>query len=364
MNAPLAGIRVADFTELLPGPFMTQALVELGADVLKIERPPHGDPVRRGSPGLFGTVNRGKRSVMLDLKSTEGLERALRLTEDADIVVEGYRPGVMTRLGLGYEAVRLRNPGVVYLSLTGYGQDGPMRLVPGHDLNYLASAGLTSLCGEPGGPPRHGIGLPIADLGGSMYALSALMAALFQRERTGRGQHLDVSMTDCAAHWLNARKGVFHRNGTNDVPGQRRAALMRPAYGVFDCRDGAVTIAALEGHFWKALVRTLKLDAFDQPEYEALPARSRDCEEINTVIAQVIATMTQAEAVNLLLEADVPVAPVLSPAEADGSPHFAARGLARETCVGPLTPFPVRLAGMGDFPEEIPDLDDYSGGAA
>ncbi|MGY6571117.1 MAG: CaiB/BaiF CoA transferase family protein [Salinarimonas sp.] len=364
MSAPLANIRVADFTELLPGPFMTQALVELGADVVKIERPPHGDPVRRGSPGLFGTVNRGKRSVMLDLKSREGLAEGLRLAEAVDIVVEGYRPGVMARLGLGYDAVRERNPTIIYLSLTGYGQEGPMRFVPGHDVNYLASAGVTSLCGEPDAPPRHGIGLPIADLGGSMYALSALMAALFQRERTGRGQHLDVSMTDCAAHWLNARKGVFHHNGTNGLRAQRRAALTRPAYGVFDCRDGSVTIAALEAHFWKSLVKTLKLERFGGPEYDALPARIRDCGPINAAVAEAIAGMSRAQAVELLLEADVPVAPVLSPAEADTSPHFAARGLARETCIGPLTPFPVRLEGMGDFPEEIPELNDGAGGVA
>ena len=131
MSAPLAGIRVADFSELLPGPFMTQALVELGAEVIKIERPPQGDPVRAGSPGLFGTVNRGKRSRMLDLKSETGRTAALELAAGADIVVEGYRPGVMARLGLDYAAVQAVNPRVIYLSLTGYGQDGPLRLVPG-----------------------------------------------------------------------------------------------------------------------------------------------------------------------------------------------------------------------------------------
>ncbi|MEC9435546.1 MAG: CoA transferase [Pseudomonadota bacterium] len=346
MTGPLAGIRVADFTELLPGPFLTQALAEMGAEVVKVERPPRGDLVRTVSPGLFAAVNRGKRSRVANLKDEGDRAAALDLAAAADVVVEGYRPGVMDRLGLGYAAVRARNPRVVYLSLTGYGQTGPLRDVPGHDLNYLATAGMTSLCGAPDGPPRHGIGAPVADLGGAVYGLSAILAALFQRERTGAGQYLDLSMTDCVAHMLNARKGVYAAGGVADLAGQRALALARPAYGVFDVTDGAVTVAALELHFWKALVALLDLADWAGPEFHPTPARAARCAEINAAVAAKLAPLTREAAVAMLLGADIPAAPVLTVAEADASPHFAARGLAVPTASGRLTPFPVRLAGM------------------
>ncbi|MBR29052.1 MAG: CoA transferase [Rhodobacteraceae bacterium] len=362
MTAPLSGLRVADFTELLPGPFLTQSLAEMGAEVIKLERPPRGDLVRSVSPGLFGAVNRGKRSRLVDLKDPAQRDAALGLAAGADVVIEGYRPGVMDRLGLGYAAVRARNPRVVYLSLTGYGQTGPLRDVPGHDLNYLATAGMTSLCGAPGGPPRHGIGAPVADLGGAVYGLSAVLAALFQRERTGAGQYLDLSMTDCVAHMLNARKGVFEANGIEDLEGQRAAALSRPAYGVFDVADGAVTVAALELHFWRALVALLGLDDWAGEEFHPTPARVARCAEINAAIAARLAPMTREAAVAKLLAADIPAAPVLSVAEADASAHFAARGLAAPTEAGRLTPFPVRLAGMAPMPAVPAPLDDFREG--
>lgn len=361
MSAPLDGVRVVDFTELLPGPFLTQSLVELGAEVIKLERPPRGDLVRTSSPGLFGAVNRGKRSKLVNLKDPADRAAALDLAATADVVAEGYRPGVMDRLGLGYDAVRARNPGVIYLSLTGYGQDGPLRMVPGHDLNYLANAGVTSLCGAPGEAPRHGIGLPVADLGGAIYGLSAVLAALFQRTRTGQGQHLDLSLADCAAHMLNARKGVYAAGGIDDLEGQRAIALTRPAYGVFDVADGAVTVAALELRFWQALVRLLDLSDWAGPEFHPAQARVARCAEINAAVAARLAPMTRAEAVARLLDADIPAAPVLSVAEADASPHFAARGLAIPTEAGRLTPFPVRLAGMGAMSAAPTPLDDWQG---
>lgn len=357
----LQGVRVADFTELLPGPFLTQSLVELGAEVVKIERPPAGDPVRHGSPGLFAAVNRGKASVMLDLKSAQGRAQALEIAGNADVLVEGFRPGVMKRLGLGYDALAKLNPRLVYLSLSGYGQSGPLAQVPGHDLNYLAAAGITALCGEVGVAPQHSFGLPMADLCGAVYGLSAVLAALYQRERTGTGQHLDLALTDCAAHWLNARRGTFHSEGATDLEAQRSLALMRPAYGVFACRDGAVTLAALEPHFWRALVRTLRLDAFADEAYASLPRRRAAAREINAAVAAKLAPMARDEAVALLLAADIPAAPVLSPAEAAASEHHRARGLSAMTEAGPLAPFPVRLAGMPDMPACAPALGDSAG---
>jgi len=357
--APLQGVRVADFTELLPGPFLTQSLVELGAKVVKIERPHGGDPVRQLSPGLFAAVNRGKASVALDLKSAAGRAHALRIVGGADLLIEGFRPGVMARLGLGYGALAEVNPRLIYLSLSGYGQSGPQAQAPGHDLNYLAAAGITALCGEVGAGPQHTVGLPVADLCGAIYGLSAVLAALYQRERTGAGQHLDLSLTDCAAHWLNARRGPFHHDRVTDLEAQRALALTRPAYGVFACRDGAVTLAALESHFWRALVRTLRLDAFADEAYASVQRRRAAASEINAAIATRLAPLGQSEAVALLLAADIPAAPVLSPAEAAASEHHRARGLSVTTEAGALAPFPVRLVGMPDTPTAAPALGDH-----
>ena len=172
MSAPLDGIRVVDFSELLPGPFLSQSLVEMGAEVIKIERAPHGDPLRRSSPGLFAMVNRGKSSVMLNLKAEADRERAHALITGADVMIEGFRPDVMARLGLDPAALVEQHPRLIVLSLSGYGQTGPMRKVPGHDLNYLALAGVTALCGRPDGPPEHTFGLPVADLAVDVTAVA------------------------------------------------------------------------------------------------------------------------------------------------------------------------------------------------
>lgn len=357
--APLDGVRVADFSELLPGPFLTQSLVELGAEVIKIERPPRGDATRVMLPGLFKAVNRGKKSVALNLKEADGLAQAREIIAASDIVVEGYRPGVMKRLGLDFETLAEAHPRLIYLSLSGYGQSGPLAEIPGHDVNYLSQVGATALCGEPGGPPSHTIGLPIADLGAAVYGIAAVLGALFQRERTGRGQFLDLAIADCMAHWVNPRRGPYRDFGLETLAAQREFALTRPGYGVFPCRDGAVSIAALEEHFWKALVDELGLDRFAADAFASRAARVAACAEINAAIAAAIAPMTREAAVARLLARDIPAAPVLTPAEAAASDHFAARGLAVETEAGPLTPFPVRLRGMAPMPATTPELDQH-----
>lgn len=357
-GGPYHGIRVADFTELLPGPFFTQAMAELGAEVIKLERPPAGDGLRASSPGLFTLVNRGKRSLTVDLKDEAGRARALDTVAACDVMVEGFRPGVMERLGLGYEAVRARRPDIVYVSMSGYGQTGPLRNAPGHDLNYMAVAGVTSLSGEAGGPPAHTFGLPAADLAGALYALAATGAALFQRERTGKGQWVDLSITDCMAHWVNARRGPFNHGAVTDLAEQRRLATGRPAYGVFACRDGAISIAALESHFYERLADALALGPFAAAQYRKLAARRRDTAQINAAIATAVAPMSRADALALLQAADVPVSPVLTVDEAAASDHFAARGLIVDTEVGPATPFPIRLAGMAPMPPAAPALDE------
>ena len=191
-GAPLAGVRVLDLTRLLPGPLGTLHLADLGADVIKIEDTGAGD---YASPAVRALVNRNKRAIRIDLKQPEGVATLLRLCREADVLVEGFRPGVMQRLGVGYEAVAAVNPRIVYCSISGFGQTGPLRDMPGHDLNYAALAGVADQIGNAAGPALSN--LPVADLlGGTMTAVMGILAALFDAARTGRGRHVDIAIAD------------------------------------------------------------------------------------------------------------------------------------------------------------------------
>jgi crotonobetainyl-CoA:carnitine CoA-transferase CaiB-like acyl-CoA transferase len=348
MPGPLDGVRVLDFSELLPGPFLTGCLAELGASVLKVERPPAGDPVRRMSPGVFGAVNRGKHSVLIDLKQPEGRERARALVAEHDVLVESFRPGVMARLGLGYPGLAEINRRLIYVSLSGYGQDGPYAAVPGHDLNYLSVAGLKAISGGSAG-------VPMADLCGSVYGLAGVLAALVQRGTTGRGQHLDVALAECALHWLNPRLGRFAGAGADSLEAQRQMALTRPGYGAFVCRDGrSISIGALEDHFWSRLLGVMELAPFDTPEHARMIQRVPQTDEINALIAARCTEEASDALLERLLAADVPAAPVVLPGEVASFPQFVARGIIAETAVGPLARFPVRLEGMAPVGEAPP----------
>jgi CoA:oxalate CoA-transferase len=343
--APLAGLRVLDLSELLPGPFMTQSLVELGADVVKVERPPHGDPLRRAAPALFASVNRGKRALRVDLKTRGGVATVLALAEGADVMVESFRPGVIAKLGLDWPRLQQHNPRLVLASLSGYGASGPRARWPGHDLNYLATAGVVGMAMKEGaGSPSFGV--PVADLAGATYALAAVQTALLHRVRTGVGQHLEISLTHCVAHWMNPRLAALHDAG-GDAARARRAVQERPAYGTFTCQDGrALTVAALEDHFWQALVRALPLPAYAEPAYALYPKRAAVAVEINAAIAQVLASQPCEVALDCLASADVPVADVAALDELASAPALADSGLFVDTAAGELLRFPIPLAGV------------------
>ncbi|MBI5255138.1 MAG: CoA transferase [Burkholderiales bacterium] len=353
-SAPLAGVRVLDFTELLPGPFLTQSLAELGAEVIKIERPPHGDNARRLSPRLFAAVNRGKRSLCVNLKDAADRAQVLALADAADVLVESYRPGVIDRLGFGFDAMAERNPRLLHVSLNSYGAKGARAAWPGHDVNYLAASGALALSGAEAG--SAGMPLPVADLAGAVYALAAINAALVQRARTGQGQRLDVSLTDCMLHWMNPRLAYFRQAGADTLVAQR-AMLERPAYGPFTCRDGRqLALGALEDHFWVALTGVLDLSPYDGEAWRAYRARSAATGAINQRIAQALLALDRDEAVRRLAAADVPVSEVLAPNELAMHPPFVARGLYTDTAAGPLCRFPVRLAGMAEPAATAPAL--------
>lgn len=322
----LAGLQVLDFSELLPGPFFTQNLQELGATVTKVERPPNGDSARLLYPGIFESVNRGKHSIMLNLKDQAGLEQARSLVRTADVLVEGYRPGVMARLGLGYDEVRTLNPRIVYVSLSGYGQTGPNSKLPGHDLNYLAMAGALALGGCDREFPASGAGLSVADLAGAMYALSSTLAALLARALTNQGRYLDVSLTDCVAHWMNPRLGQFGWAGQATLAEQRSEVLSKPGYGVFSTNDGGhVAIGALEDHFWTRLKNALSLDQFEG--YATYAQRALMADRINDAIAARIHQLSEQQAIELLQNADVPISPLVLPSQLLESEHVRSRGL-------------------------------------
>jgi alpha-methylacyl-CoA racemase len=268
MLAPgsLEGIKVLDLSRLLPGGFCSLLMADAGADVIKVEDTGMGDYVRWAPPyhgtdeqqglgtrsALYLALNRGKRSIRLDLKSAGGREALLRLAEGADVVLESFRPGVLDKLGCGYEALRERNPRIVYCAITGYGQTGPSTARAGHDMNYLGLTGLLGLTGEPGGRPIQAAG-QIADLGGgALMAAFGVLSALWERERSGEGQFVDVSMTDGALSWLAMVAGAYLCDGEVPRRGEGQLTGAFVCYYPYEAADGWVTCGALEPKFWAA----------------------------------------------------------------------------------------------------------------
>lgn len=282
MMLPLQGLRVLDLSRLLPGPYCSLMLADLGADVIKIEDTRQGDYIRWSPPyqkdqsALFLALNRNKRSIRLDLKQPEGVAAFKRLVETADVVLESFRPGVMDKLGVGYEVLRQINPKLVFCAISGYGQDGPYRDKAGHDLNYLALAGFEGITGVPGR-----LALPggqVADVGGgSLSAAVGILAALFQRQQTGEGRFVDISMTDGVLAFLTMHLGAFFAD--KQVPGPATMTLngAYPCYNAYETQDGRwMSLGALEPKFWmnfcQAVERPDLMDkAFDQGEGPGSP---------------------------------------------------------------------------------------------
>ena len=263
---PLSNVRVLDLTRLLPGGFCSLLLADLGADVVKVEDTGGGDYVRWAPPyygsdagqalgtrsALYLALNRGKRSIRVDLKSEAGRDAFLRLVPRCDVVLESFRPGVLDRLGVGYETLRQINPRIVYCAITGYGQSGPNASRAGHDMNYLGLVGLLGLTGEPGGRPIQSAG-QIADVGGgALMAAFGVMAALWERERSGEGQLVDISMTDGALSWLAMVAAAYFCDGQVPRRGEGQLTGGFVCYYPYEAADGWVTCGALEPKFWAA----------------------------------------------------------------------------------------------------------------
>jgi alpha-methylacyl-CoA racemase len=275
----LSDIRVLDLSRLLPGGFCSLLLADFGADVLKVEDTGMGDYIRWSPPyyegpedsaksALFLALNRGKRSIRLDLKSDGGREVLLRLVREYDVLLESFRPGVMERLGVGYERMREENPRLVYCAITGYGQDGPYTGRSGHDMNYLGLNGLLALTGDAGGPPVQSGG-QIADLGGgALMAAFGIMAALRERERSGEGQLVDASMFDGSLAWLALVAAKYLADGAAPRRGEPELAGGLICYRPYACRDGWVTLGALEPKFWQEWCRGVGRDDLVEKQFE------------------------------------------------------------------------------------------------
>jgi alpha-methylacyl-CoA racemase len=330
-NALLSGIRVIDLTRLVPGPFASMLLADLGADVIKVEHPEGGDPERASAPQepgrpsyRFGMLNRSKRSIVIDLKSPEGSELLARLAEGCDVLIEGFRPGVMARLGLGNEELRRRNPRLVYCSLSGYGQNGPLAALPGHDVNYLAVAGLLQHFVADG--ENHLPWLPLSDLGGALTAVSAILAALVARGRTGSGEYLDIAMADCSLYWLQTRAQWWLSTGQDADPESSYLSGAWPGYGVYRTRDGKlISLGALEPAFWVRLCEALGL-----PQYRDAQRDVGLREDIQQAIRSALQTRDRDDWQARFTNADVPAAPVLGVGEALTHENFRARGRSGE----------------------------------
>jgi alpha-methylacyl-CoA racemase len=285
VSLPLAGIRVLDLSRLLPGGFCSLLLADFGAGVLKVEDTGMGDYIRWAPPyyegaedsaksALFLALNRNKRSIRIDLKSERGREVLLRLVGQYDVVLESFRPGVLDRLGVGYEQMRAVNPGIVYCAISGYGQDGPKRDAAGHDMNYLALTGLLGLTGEREGSPVQAAG-QIADLGGgAMMAAFGVLAALRERDGgpdkpgSGEGQVVDVSMADGALSWLALVAGRYFAEQVVPHRGGLELAGSLICYRPYECADGWVALGALEPKFWQAWCRGVEREDLVERQFE------------------------------------------------------------------------------------------------
>ncbi len=305
MTGPLSGIVVLDLTRLLPGAVAAQQLVDWGAEVVKIEQPGTGDYARTMNPAVFARTNSGKKSVAIDLKAPQGREALLALARQADVLIEGFRPGVMTRLGLSFEELHAMNKRLIYVSLTGYGQSGPFAQLAGHDVNYMALGGVLSL-NLPVIP-----GVQIADLvGGSMQSVMGILLALVVRQQTGEGRHVDVSMYAGVTSLLTIPLAAWHAAGREPMTGEEILSGRYACYNLYQSADGRwLAVGALEPKFWAELCTQLGCPELIARQFEEPQA------EVKSRIGAIFKTRSAHEWFEQLRETDCCVTPVRTVSE-------------------------------------------------
>jgi formyl-CoA transferase len=365
---PLSGIRVLDVTQVMAGPFCCMLLGDMGADVIKVEPPDGGDQTRRamgfklkGNDSLgFLNMNRNKRSVTLDLRTEAGRQQFYQLAETADVIVENYRPGVMKKLGVGYDAISAVNPAIIYASISGFGQTGPWKDRPGFDLIAQAATGVMSITGDPAGPPAKS-GVPVTDIGCSLFTLYAILAAYIGRQSTGRGQYIDASLYEAGVAF--AIWDISEYWGTGRVP-QRIGTANRMAapYQAVRAKDGYFVFGANNDRLWQRLC-----SAVERPDlplnalYRANADRLANREALIADLETTFITRERAHWVDLLLEAGIPAGEISDYAEVFDSEHAKARGIKMmiEHPVegeAPNIGFPVKLSGTPQRVRRHPPL--------
>ena len=329
---PLAGIRVLDFSRVLSGPYATQILSDLGAEVIKIETVDKGDETRGFPPfkgplsHYFIALNRGKQSVALNLKTAKGAAIAKQLAQTADIVVENFRPGVMDKLGLGYETLSAENPELLYCSITGFGDDSPLCDKPAFDIVAQALSGVMSVNREPGAAPNR-LGIPLGDMAGGIYALFGILAALVERNSTGKGQRIDVSMLDGLIGMLGYLAQIYFVTGkAPEAVGTKHNSIV--PYGAYPTADGHVIVACLTERFWRNFANALDMpEIASDPRFSEYTMRLQNRAELEKIIETRMRARDTEFWLARLEEHDVPSAPILDVGQALEQPHARERNL-------------------------------------
>ncbi len=358
LNAPLAGIKVVDLTRVMTGPYATMMLGDLGADVIKIERPGKGDDTRHWGPpfvdgeaSYFLSVNRNKRSIALDLKSDAGRDVLGKLIAEADVLIENFSPGTMDRLGFGHEDVLARHPSLVYASISGFGQTGPGKDRTAYDLIVQGMSGMMSITGHPGGPPTK-LGIPIADIAGGMFAAYAVVGALFARERDPekRGQYIDTSMLGGQVALLTYQAGILFTTGKVPEMLGNAHPIVAP-YDTYPTADGYVNIAVGNDAIWQRFCRAMDLDDYcDDPRFATNAGRITNLAACNELVNAALAKHTSDEVVAKLDAAAVPCGPINDVRQVVEDPQVQHQELVRQvphTSLGEVTVsgFPYHFEG-------------------
>ncbi len=327
-SGALKGLRVVDMTRVLAGPFCTMLLGDMGAEVIKVEGPGKGDDARdyppflRGISAYFANLNRNKKSIVLDLKKPEAREILIGLLKKADVLLENFKPGAMDRLGLGYEAIRAVNPGIVYASISGFGQYGPYRDRPGYDIIGQAMGGLMSVSGWPDSPPTR-TGTAMADIVAGLNACIGILAALRGRERTGVGERIDVALVDSMVSAMETVIQIYLVEGRIPQRVGNRYEFIAP-YDSFRAADGWVVIGVGGQEVWKRFCRVIgREDLIDDPAFATNKVRVQNVVRLEEIVTEWTSARTMADIISLLMEASVPCSPILNVDQICNDPHIA-----------------------------------------
>ena len=333
---PLQDIKVIDFSQILAGPFCTMLLADMGADVVKIEKPNGGDDTRRygppfieGESAAFLTLNRNKRSIVLDLKSEQGISIVRRMLEDADVMIHNFRPGVVDRMGLAYEDVSAVNPAIVYCTVSGFGTTGPYSSRAGFDLVAQGMSGLMSINGFPGAPPAK-VGVPMADLNTGMFCAYGILTAYINRLATGQGQHVDASLIESGIAYTLYESATYFATGEVAGPLGSAHRMIAP-YQAFATQDGYINIGAANQNNWERMCRAIgREDLLEDERFASNPERMVSIEALTPIMEETFRTQTTGHWVEALEKAGVPCGPIYNIEQVYADPHVRSRDMAVE----------------------------------